>query len=129
MVYSLRNALTWRCSSCNALSSLSSDDAERDDEEARRAIHARHECPLCHGKRLRREALSVTFADLDIADISRIRKTFTLRTSEGFAETFGPPLIARIAADAPDVQLRFLQKLTRDSTPLLRERSTWRPAL
>ena len=30
------------------------------------------ECPLCHGKRLRREALSVTFAGLDIADISRI---------------------------------------------------------
>ncbi len=30
------------------------------------------ECPLCHGKRLRREALSVTFAGLDIADISRL---------------------------------------------------------
>jgi excinuclease ABC subunit A len=30
------------------------------------------ECPLCHGKRLRAEALSVTFAGLDIADISRV---------------------------------------------------------
>jgi excinuclease ABC subunit A len=30
------------------------------------------ECPLCHGKRLRTESLSVTFAGLDIADISRI---------------------------------------------------------
>src|SRR5689334_20379009 len=30
------------------------------------------ECPLCHGKRLRRESLSVTFAGLDIADISRL---------------------------------------------------------
>ena len=30
------------------------------------------DCPLCHGKRLRREALSVTFAGLDIADISRL---------------------------------------------------------
>ena len=29
------------------------------------------ECPLCHGKRLRRESLSVTFAGVDIADISR----------------------------------------------------------
>ena len=29
------------------------------------------ECPLCHGKRLRPEALRVTFAGLDIADISR----------------------------------------------------------
>ena len=30
------------------------------------------ECPLCHGKRLRLEALSVKFAGLDIADISRL---------------------------------------------------------
>ena len=30
------------------------------------------DCPLCHGKRLRRESLSVTFAGLDIADISRV---------------------------------------------------------
>jgi len=30
------------------------------------------ECPVCGGKRLRREALSVTFASLDIADMSRL---------------------------------------------------------
>ena len=30
------------------------------------------ECPLCHGKRLRRESLSVTFAGLDIAEIARL---------------------------------------------------------
>jgi excinuclease ABC subunit A len=30
------------------------------------------ECPTCEGKRLRPEALSVTFAGLDIADISRL---------------------------------------------------------
>ena len=30
------------------------------------------ECTLCHGKRLKRESLSVTFAGLDIADISRL---------------------------------------------------------
>ena len=30
------------------------------------------ECPLCHGKRLRPESLSVTFAELDIADLSRL---------------------------------------------------------
>lgn len=29
-------------------------------------------CPLCDGKRLRRESLSVTFAGLDIADMSRL---------------------------------------------------------
>ena len=30
------------------------------------------DCPTCHGKRLRRESLSVTFAGYDIADISRL---------------------------------------------------------
>jgi predicted Zn-ribbon and HTH transcriptional regulator len=30
------------------------------------------ECPLCHGKRLRREALSVKFAGLDVAETSRL---------------------------------------------------------
>jgi excinuclease ABC subunit A len=30
------------------------------------------ECPACHGKRLKREALAVTFAGLDIAEISRL---------------------------------------------------------
>lgn len=30
------------------------------------------ECPLCQGKRLRPEALAVTFAGLDIADLSRL---------------------------------------------------------
>ena len=40
------------------------------------------ECPECRGKRLRRESLSVTFADLDIAELSRLplaRLTDTLR--------------------------------------------------
>src|SRR4051812_17760346 len=30
------------------------------------------ECPLCHGKRLRRESLSVTFAGLDIGELSAL---------------------------------------------------------
>ena len=40
----------------------------------KRALHYMlgAECPLCHGKRLRKESLSVTFAGMDIADISRI---------------------------------------------------------
>ena len=29
-------------------------------------------CPICHGKRLKREALSVTFAGLDIAEMSQL---------------------------------------------------------
>ena len=34
-----------------------------------------NECPLCHGKRLRPESLSVTFAGIDIADMSRLPLT------------------------------------------------------
>jgi len=51
-------------------------------------------------------------------DIGRLERTFTLRTSEGFVETFGPRLIARVAADASRVRLCFVQKLDKDSAPL-----------
>ena len=46
----------------------------RDEEAGRRATWSSTECPVCHGKRLRREALSVTFAGLDIAEhVARCR--------------------------------------------------------
>ncbi len=51
-------------------------------------------------------------------DLTRLVRTFTLRTSEGFAETFGPELIARLSAAAPGVRLHFVQKPNKDSTPL-----------
>jgi DNA-binding transcriptional LysR family regulator len=51
-------------------------------------------------------------------DLDRLVGTFTLRTSEGFVETFGPALVARVGQDAPGVRLRFVQKPDRDSTPL-----------
>ena len=51
-------------------------------------------------------------------DLSRLVRTFTLRTSEGFVENFGPALIARTSARAPGVQLRFVPKPDKDSTPL-----------
>ncbi len=51
-------------------------------------------------------------------DPSTLERTYTLRTSEGFVETFGPALIARVAAEAPRVRLRFLQKPDKDSAPL-----------
>ena len=51
-------------------------------------------------------------------DLSRLVRTFTLRTSEGFAETFGPELIGRVSAAAPGVRLHFVQKPNKDSTPL-----------
>jgi len=51
-------------------------------------------------------------------DLRQLTRTFTLRTSDGFVENFGPPLLARISAEAPGVRLRFVQKLQADSAPL-----------
>jgi DNA-binding transcriptional LysR family regulator len=51
-------------------------------------------------------------------DLEHLVRTFTLRTSEGFVENFGPDLIARVSAEAPGVRLCFVQKPDRDSTPL-----------
>jgi DNA-binding transcriptional LysR family regulator len=51
-------------------------------------------------------------------DLARLGRAFTLRTSEGFVETFGPDLIARVRKEAPGVRLCFLSKPDRDSTPL-----------
>ncbi|MEQ1686652.1 MAG: LysR family transcriptional regulator [Burkholderiaceae bacterium] len=50
--------------------------------------------------------------------LKQLARTFTLRTSEGFVETFGPALIARAADEAPGVRLRFVQKTDKDSAPL-----------
>ncbi|MBV4482084.1 LysR family transcriptional regulator [Pseudomonas khavaziana] len=53
-------------------------------------------------------------------DLGGLVRTFTLRTSEEFVESFGPALLARIAREAPGVRLRFVNKSDKDST-LLRE--------
>lgn len=54
-------------------------------------------------------------AKLDLATLDR---RFTLRSSEGFVETFGPRLLAAIAEQAPRVTLRFVTKLDKESAPL-----------
>lgn len=51
-------------------------------------------------------------------DLKQLVRTFTLRTSEGFVETFGPGLLKRVSIEAPRVRLRFLQKAHKDSGPL-----------
>lgn len=51
-------------------------------------------------------------------DLTRLVRTFTLRTSEGFVETFGPGLVARVGAEAPGVRLCFVQKPNKDSASL-----------
>ena len=51
-------------------------------------------------------------------DLAHLVRTFTLRTSEGFVENFGPDLLARVGEQAPGIRLRFIQKPDKDSAPL-----------
>ena len=51
-------------------------------------------------------------------DLKQLVRIFTLRTSEGFVENFGPDLIARAGRQAPGVRLRFLPKPDKDSAAL-----------
>jgi DNA-binding transcriptional LysR family regulator len=54
----------------------------------------------------------------EVPRLAQLERTFTLRTSEGFVENFGPALMVRISREAPAVRLRFLQKPDRQSTSL-----------
>jgi DNA-binding transcriptional LysR family regulator len=51
-------------------------------------------------------------------DLQRLTRIFTLRTSDGFVENFGPGLVARVAEEAAGVRLRFVQKADKESAPL-----------
>ena len=51
-------------------------------------------------------------------ELAQLQRTFTIRSSEGFAETFGPRLIARVIDEAPGARLRFVQKIDKESAPL-----------
>jgi len=51
-------------------------------------------------------------------NLKQLDRTFTLRTSEGFVENFGPELIARVGEEAPGARLCFVQKPDKDSTAL-----------
>lgn len=53
--------------------------------------------------------------DLDPASLQR---AFTIRTSDGFAETIGPALIDRVQREAPRVRIRFVRKLDKGSEGL-----------
>jgi excinuclease ABC subunit A len=75
------------------------------------------ECPLCEGKRLRRESLSVTFAGLDIAEISRLPAT-------RLAEILTPTARGQSTADADSpekviVASRIAQEMLQRVTALI----------
>lgn len=54
----------------------------------------------------------------EILDLKTLVRTFTLRNREGFVDTYGPALLARVAREAPGVKLRFVPKPDKESTPL-----------
>ncbi|MBL8138996.1 MAG: LysR family transcriptional regulator [Acidobacteria bacterium] len=51
-------------------------------------------------------------------DLRRIVRTFTLRTSDGFVETFGPDLVKGVMKHAPGIRLRFVARQARDAAGL-----------
>jgi DNA-binding transcriptional LysR family regulator len=51
-------------------------------------------------------------------DLARLVRTFTLRTSDGFVESFGADLVAQVGAEAAGVRLRFVPKPDKDSSAL-----------
>ncbi len=63
------------------------------------------------------EAESILRPQSDL-DLAALKRTFALRTSDGFVENFGPRLLALVAAEAPGVRLFFLQKPDKESAPL-----------
>ncbi|MBK1838914.1 LysR family transcriptional regulator [Azospirillum sp. YIM B02556] len=51
-------------------------------------------------------------------DLNQLARTFTLRTSDGFVESYGAALLTLVAREAPGVRIRFLAKPDKDSGPL-----------
>lgn len=62
--------------------------------------------------------VNVVLRPVEKLNLKQLLRTFTLRTSEGFVENFGPDLIARVEDQAPGVRLRFVQKPNKDGAPL-----------
>ncbi|HRJ19499.1 MAG TPA: LysR family transcriptional regulator [Bryobacteraceae bacterium] len=63
-------------------------------------------------------AVETVLRPVEKLNLGKLRRTFTLRSSDGFVESFGPELIARVEAEAPGVRMHFLQKPDKDSKPL-----------
>jgi DNA-binding transcriptional LysR family regulator len=47
-------------------------------------------------------------------DFAELKRSFTIRSNEGFVEVFAAPLVAAVTAVAPNVQLRFVPKPNKD---------------
>jgi DNA-binding transcriptional LysR family regulator len=79
--------------------------------------------PYAHGLRERThhavsDARSLLRPSTNTLQLATLERTFTLRTNDGFVETFGAALIAAAAAVAPGVCLRFAPKPEKSAEPL-----------
>jgi excinuclease ABC subunit A len=70
------------------------------------------ECPLCRGKRLRQEALSVTFAGIDITELSRMPLERLAQLLKPYADGSAPKGKAR--ADKHPEQLIVTRRIAAD---------------
>jgi excinuclease ABC subunit A len=68
------------------------------------------ECPLCHGKRLRPESLSVKFAGLDVADISRL----PLKRLDEILRPYADGTVTSTAAQKHPEKAVVTQRITQD---------------
>ena len=70
------------------------------------------DCPRCHGKRLRRESLSVTFGGLDIAEMARLPLARLCRTFQPYARGDEPSLAA-LRAEHPE-KAKVVERIAQD---------------
>jgi len=70
------------------------------------------ECPLCHGKRLRRESLSVKFAGFDFAEIARIPLVRLISMMRPYADSTDPGR-AKLAQEHPEKAL-VVERIAQD---------------
>jgi excinuclease ABC subunit A len=70
------------------------------------------ECPMCRGKRLRREALSVRFAGMDIAEFSRLSLKRLAELLRPYADSKAAAL-KKLAAEHPEKAI-VTERITQD---------------
>jgi DNA-binding transcriptional LysR family regulator len=64
------------------------------------------------------EEATALLRPVETIDPSKLSRTFVMRASDGFVESFGPVLLAILAVQAPGAHVHFLQKPDKDSAPL-----------
>ena len=70
------------------------------------------DCPLCHGKRLRRESLSVKFAGMDFAEIARVPLKRLTGIMQPYAESTDSQM-KKIAKEHPEKAI-VVQRIAQD---------------